>query len=667
MLSQKKWIILGCDEEKALQISKKYKISPLIASVILNRGITSDEEIEHYILKDESLFFDPFLMTDMEKAVDFIKNAVLKNTKIAVYGDYDVDGITSTYIIYDYLKSIGADVIYYIPDRADEGYGVNTGAISALKDKGVGLIITVDVGITAVLETEFAKECGIDIIITDHHTPKDVLPDAVAVINPKTDDNKYPNKELAGVGVAYKLVYALSGCNKEIMEKYSEAASIGTIADMVPLKGENRFIASFGLKKLKETRNPGLLALMKVARIDKTQITSSNISFGIAPRLNAAGRIASAAVSVDLFLEKDKEKAFETATCLDEDNKNRQAEEHAIMLEAEEIINENKLYNDDVIVVAKKGWHHGVIGIVSSKITEKYYKPSTVISINDDGSAKASGRSISGFNLFDALSECSDSLLKFGGHDLAAGFSLLEEKIGEFRNKINEYAKEVMTEDILTPKLTIDAMLSPEDITCELASDMDILEPFGIGNKTPVFCIENSTVASSRMHKSGKHVFLNLEKSRKKVDAPAFNMGHRIGGILPGEHISVAGTININRFRGIDNVQFIIKDFKKCDKSVITEDALRIVFICIKNFVGKNIFHFKLGELKEKINSAGCNLGISKIKIALDIFKELELLSADFNRDMVSVTRGKNFYSKCSLEDSLIYKKETAKNNEDKE
>lgn len=662
MTKEKKWIVLDCDKTRAMQISEKYNISPFIASVILNRGITSDDEIENYISKDDKLFFDPYLMTDMEKGVECIKSALADGIKIAVYGDYDVDGITSTYIVYDYLKSCGADVIYYIPDRADEGYGVNKEAILRLKGAGVGLIVTVDVGITAVEETEFAKENGIDIIITDHHTPKEILPKAAAVINPKTPGNKYPNTELAGVGVAYKLIYALSGCDEKIMKKYSEAASIGTIADMVPLKGENRFIASYGLENLRDTQNTGLLCLMEASGIEKTQIVSSNISFGIAPRLNAAGRIASASVSVDLFLEENKEKAYEIAASLDEANKLRQAEEYAIMEEAEEIINQKRLYENDVIVVSKDGWHHGVIGIVSSKITEKYYKPSAVISINPDGSAKASGRSISGFNLFDALSECATCLTKFGGHDLAAGFSLEKDNIDIFSEKINEYAKKVMTEDILTPKLVIDAVISPEDISCSVASELEILEPFGIGNKVPIFCVEESTVSGVRMHKSGKHAFMTLEKGKIKFDAPAFNMGDSAGKYSPGEKISVAGMLNINSFRGTDSVQFIVKDIKECDKSTINEDTLRGVFVCIRNCIGKNIFRLRLNELKERVNQEGYIIGLTKLKTALEIFKELELVTYEIAGDELSLTRGKNFYSKCKLEGSKTYNKEMLSN-----
>jgi len=421
---------------------------------------------------------------------------------------------------------------------------------------------------------------------------------------------------------------------------------------------DSQSFASYGLENLKSTDNVGLSALIEVAGIDKSQINSSNISFGLAPRINAAGRIASACISVELLLEKDKEKALSIATCLDEDNKTRQAQEHRILEEAEEIINRDKLYDDNVIVVANKGWHHGVIGIVSSKITEKYYKPSTVISINDDGSAKASGRSIAGFNIFDALSNVSHTLVKYGGHDLAAGFSLDKDKIDDFRKAINDYSKDILTKEVLTPKLVIDAVVTPEEISCSTAAELDILEPFGIGNKTPVFCIEDTTVRSNRMHKSGKHAFLTLEKNKLSFDAPSFNVDEKTASLIQGEKVSAAGTISINSFRGMDNVQFVIKDIKTCDNSVIDEDTLRQVFVCIKNYIAKNIFRFKLGDFKTLLHNSGCKLGITKIKTALDIFKELELLKYTVESDNISLTRDKNYYSKCNLEDSKTYLEE---------
>jgi len=655
LIKNKKWIVLNSNINEISRISNKFNISPLIASVIINRGITNDDDISNYLSKDISLLLDPFLLTDMDKAVLSIKKALNNKTKIAVYGDYDVDGITATYIVYDYLNSIGANVIYYIPDRSDEGYGVNISAIDHLKEKGVGLIITVDVGITAVEETKYAKNNGIDIIITDHHTPKEQLPQAIAVINPKTNNNKYPNSELAGVGVAFKLVCALANCDADIIKKYSEVASIGTIADMVPLSGENRIIASYGLGNLKSSKNVGLCSLMKVSGIDKSCITSSNISFGIAPRLNAAGRVASARTSVELLLENNSDRALLIAERLDEDNKVRQSEEFNILKEAEEIIEKNKLYNDNVIVVAKEGWHHGVIGIVSSKITEKYYKPSTVISINDDGTAKASGRSIAGFNLFDALSECSHTLIKFGGHDLAAGFSLNAQNIDLFRKTINNYADKIINDDILTPKLNIDAIINPSNISCAVATDIEMLEPFGIGNKVPIFCVEDAVVSSVRIHKSGKHAFLTLNKNHTTFDAPAFNMANAFGNLSPGEHLSIAGMIKINSFKGTDSVQFVAKDIKMFDNTSINDDSLRCVFMCIKESVARNIFKVKLSELKDMAAQKNCIISITNIKICLKIFEELELVFSELNGENIYIKRGKNFYSKCNLEDSEAY------------
>ncbi len=656
MINNKKWIVLDYDREKAVQISKKYNISPLIASVILNRGITSDEAIAGFISKDKSSFHDPYLLSGMNTAVSFIKKAVSDKRKIAVYGDYDVDGITSCYIVFDYLKSIDADVMYYIPDRASEGYGVNKNAIDELKQKGVSLIITVDVGITAVEEALYAKECGLDIIITDHHTPKEHLPDAIAVINPKKDGDMYPNKELAGVGVAYKLIYAMSGCDDEILRKYSQAAAIGTIADMVPLRDENRFIASYGLNELKTSSNVGLNALIEISGINKSRISSANISFALAPRLNAAGRISSATSSVELFLEKDKSRAVKMAIELEDANKIRQSEEHTILEEAEEIIQRDKLYNDNIIIVAKENWHHGVIGIVSSKITEKYYKPSAVISINEDGSAKASGRSVAGFNLFDALSSCNEYLTKFGGHELAAGFSLEKENINIFRKKINEYSKDILTEEMLTPKLIIDGIIPPEDISCSTAEQIDILEPFGIGNRTPLFAVNDALVKSNRVHKTKKHSFFTLEKNRVRFDAPAFNTCEDVASICEGEYICAAGNLNINSFRGIDTVQFVIRDIKS-EADSPSDDELRSIFAAIRDYVSKSIFRFKLNDLKKQLMQKGLNTEISKIKTALIIFKELELVISNIQNSNITIKRGKNFYSKCELEGSATYRR----------
>ncbi len=655
MSVKKKWIVNEVDSQLISNISEKFNISKILAKAIVNRGYTDDDSIAEYISTNKSQFHNPFLLKGMDEAVKLINNFAKDGKKIAVYGDYDVDGITSTYILYDYLKSVGANVIYYIPDRASEGYGLNTRAIDGLKSENTEMIVTVDVGITAVSEVEYAKEKGMEIIITDHHTPMDILPPASAVINPKVCV-EYPFSELAGVGVAFKLVYALSGCNDEVIDKYSGVACIGTIADMVPLKGENRFIASYGLKKLSESDNYGLNALIEVCGIDKKQITSSNIGYGLAPRMNAAGRIASASTSVELLLAKNKAEAMTIACTLDEGNKARQTEEQKIFDEAIEIIEKDKLFLDNVIIVANKDWHHGIIGIVSSKITEKYYKPSAVLSIGDDGCAKASGRSIKGFNIFDALSECSEYLLKFGGHELAAGFSLKSEDIDTFRKKINQYSESIMTEEILTPKLMIDSEISVSDINHSLIGELKILEPYGIGNKTPVFSIEDVNVKSIRQSQSGKHAFVGYEKGKTYVDSPAFNLVEKTSEYSSGDIVSIAGNLNINSFRGVDSPQFIVKDICPGDKSKYTIDNLRYVFVCLKNYIEKGKYSFSLHELSGDLKKNGkCTFGSVRLKNIFRIFDEAGLINSKITGEIVNISKGEIYSGKCHIEDSPTF------------
>ncbi len=657
MKLHKKWLVSTQDNELLRHICAEFDISPIVAKILVNRGITTDKDIFEFLNININQFTDPFLLDGMDKAIVRINDALLSNEKITVYGDYDVDGITATYLLYDYLKKSNANVEYYIPDRANEGYGMNNSAIDTLRSGGTGLIITVDVGITAIEETNYAKSHGIDVIITDHHTPLDTLPDAVAVINPKISTDKYPNPHLAGVGVAYKLVYALSGCDKEVLDYYSEAACIGTIADMVPIIGENRFIAAYGLKNLSETKNKGLNALFEVSGIDKNSgITSANISFGIAPRLNAAGRIASAKSSVRLFLTEDDFEAKELAIYLDESNKTRQNEEQSILDEAIKIIEKNKLYENNVIIVSGKGWHHGVIGIVSSKITEKYYRPSAVISFDENGTGKASGRSIPGFNLFNALSECNDFLLKYGGHELAAGFSVSKACLEAFSNAINSYAADVMTEDIMIPKLSIDAELEPKDITAGLIKEINNLEPFGIGNKTPVFCLCNSVVVNIRTHKSGKHAFLTLKKSSFHFEAPAFNMADSVSGFETGDCVDISGTLSVNNFQGVSNPQFIIRDILPGPATSINVLNLRQIFMCLKAYIVSGKDKFKLSEFSKCLKqNYGCCFGKSRLKISFDIFQELDLIKCKYENDFVTISKSAMFDQKCNIEKSELF------------
>lgn len=652
----KKWIFPKRDKDSALHISEKYHVHRVVAEIMAARGFECDDITADFLNKSK-VFYDPFLLSDMDKAVSVINKAVAEKKHIAVYGDYDVDGITSTYILYDYLKNGGADVIYYIPDRVEEGYGINNAAIDYLKDCGVELIITVDVGITALNEVEYAKSLGIDVIVTDHHTLKEDLPKAAAVINPKITASGYPFDSLAGVGVAFKLVYALSECSEEIFDKYCDIAALGTIADMVPLCGENRYIASVGTEKLKHTSNIGLQALMNACSVTSEGVNSASIGFMLAPRLNSAGRIAKAEASVELLLEKDYEKALCRAEELNEFNRLRQAEEQKIFDEAIEIIKSNSYENDNFILVEKEDWTHGVIGIVSSKITEKYYRPSAVVSINADGTGKASGRSISGINLFNALTECRDSLLKFGGHELAAGFTVAAGKADELRKDLNNYCEALMTEEISSPHINIDAVIRLEDICMGTINALDVLEPYGVGNKTPIFCIKDALVKSIRYTQNKKHAFFTLSDGTAVKELPIFSNPELAERFREGDYISVAGVMSVNTFRGITSAQLVVKDIHYSEKNYrINRDILSEIFTAVKAVIKNEPVAVSTRNPRPMyIHGRRICLNRFQTETALKIFDELKILDIETRDGTVIIRKGINFNSKTRLTDSATY------------
>lgn len=657
MSKQKKWIIPDIDMEKALRISKELNISLLAAKILCSRGFSYENAVK-FLNVDENIFHNPFLLNDMEKAVRRINSALENNEKIAVYGDYDVDGITSTYILYDYLKSRGGDVIYYIPDRITEGYGMNTGAIDIFSNKGVQLIITVDVGITAFKETEYASSLGIDIVITDHHSLKEELPNAVAVVNPKITKAGYPFDSLAGVGVAFKLIYALSGLDKEIFNKYCAITAIGTIADMVSLKDENRYIASVGIESLKTISNPGIRAILQVAGLNMNDLSSSDISFGIAPRLNAAGRMADASESVELLLESNKEKALQRAEKLDEYNRKRQSEEQIIFDEALKIISENHYYNDDFILVAKEGWANGITGIVSSKLTEKFYKPSAVVSINPDGSGKASGRSIKGINLFEILTLCSEDLLKYGGHELAAGFTVKEGMIDSFRENINKQISACLTPEISTPSIDVDCEISLSDISLENAHSLEALEPYGIDNATPLFCIYNLMITSIRYTQNKKHAFITVSDSIANRELPAFSMVNTVKSFNVGDYINVAGSLGINSFKGKTHAQFIIRDIHSSElNKCVSESELRVIFSDIRSKITRGINTFDKRVAISISNRKKSEILSPKIQTALKVFSELNILNVTSTEDGYNISEGVNFKIKNNLSSSETFVK----------
>jgi len=653
----KNWAIPKIDFADALRISEMLNVSMLCAKILCARGFGYDDA-KKFLKADCDTFHNPFLLNDMQKAVDRINLALDSKEKIAVYGDYDVDGITATYILYDYLSNLSADVVYYIPDRTTEGYGINKGAIDNLKKMGVSLIITVDAGITATEEIDYSNSVGVDVIVTDHHALKETLPDAIAVINPKIADASYPFDSLAGVGVAFKLIYAHSGMDNDIFLKYCDIVAIGTIADMVPLRDENRYITAIGIKKLQHTDNIGVKALIEVAGLKPDTISSTDVSFSIAPRLNAAGRMSHAEISVELLLEKNQKNALERARDLDSCNRERQNEEQKIFFEAMEIIENNNLDKNDFIVVAQSGWAHGVIGIVSSKITDKFYKPSAVISINDDGTGKASGRSIKGINLFDALNDCSEHLVRFGGHELAAGFTVECNKLDEFSHSISEYVRNHLTTDISVPTIDIDCEIEPEDITLAEIESLRILEPYGIDNRTPVFCINDLRVESVRYTQNRKHAFLTVSKNGIKYEFPAFSMADDMKDFSKGDFVSVAGTLGINSFRGVTSAQFVIRDIRYSELSKkVTESELRTIFIGLRSVFSDNTCTVKKSDCIHLDNHTKLKIKSPKFSTALTIFKELEIISFQETESGYVIQKGSNFSVKINLTDSDTYRK----------
>lgn len=553
-------------------IINEFKVSPVTAGVILNRGLGSIENIKKFLNPGINDFYDPFLIRDMDIAVERIIKAISGKERIIIYGDYDVDGITSTSILFSFLKDFAKNVDFYIPDRLEEGYGLSKYAIDKITAMGVDLIVTVDCGITAVDEVKYIKELGVDIIITDHHECKEVIPAALAVVNPKRKDCSYPFKELAGVGVVFKLVQALASKlgASGVIERFIEIAAMGTVADVVPLIDENRVIVKYGLERIAKTNNFGIRALINVAGLQGKQITSTSIGFILAPRINAAGRVGNARRGVELFLCKEKETAEQIAFELDQDNKARQQTENVILNDAiEMVLNNPEINSQKVLVLASEGWHHGVIGIVSSRITEKFYKPAILISLDGD-EGKGSGRSISGFNLFDGLMHCSHLLDKFGGHELAVGLSIFKENIEEFRNEINAFADTVIMEDF-QPKVQIDAQISKDDFKLTLANEMKMLEPYGMANPHPIFLYSGLKVVDYKTVGEDKHLKLRVEDSDLYIDAIAFNFGEIAPKIDAFDKIDVACSIEINTWNGQEKMQLNIKDLKTSEEIVFKE------------------------------------------------------------------------------------------------
>nr|MBQ8244544.1 single-stranded-DNA-specific exonuclease RecJ [Oscillospiraceae bacterium] len=532
--------------------------APLAAMVLASRGIKDSAQAHDYLDCNTPLL-DPFLMTDMDLAAGRVGLAMARGEKIAVFGDYDVDGITSTCLLTSFLRSHGVNCVSYIPGRLEEGYGLNPIAIHQLNREGVNLIITVDCGITAVAEAELCRELGIDLVITDHHECKEVLPYAAAVVDPHRPDGGYPHKNLSGVGVAFKLAAALAGDQEEVLREYADMVCLGTVADVMPLQGENRVFVSRGLELLSHTKRPGIAALMEESGCDPKTISASSIGFMLAPRINAAGRMGQIELAVELFLTDDPLRAKEVAKALCDLNRQRQAVESEIYAQAVSMLPAGQ--PPEAIVLADESWHQGVVGIVASRIAEEYACPAFLICL-DGEHGKASSRSHGGFNLFSSLTALSPLLESYGGHELAAGFTITRSNIPEFRRQICALAAGFYSDDTPRTSLDVDCAIPAELLTISNIESLSVLEPCGNSCPKPVLMMKNLLIDRITMVGSGRHMRLRLRSGRHGLNAIYFSATPESVSIQLGDVVDIAFTPQVNEFRGERSVQMNVLDIR---------------------------------------------------------------------------------------------------------
>ncbi len=640
------WSVRQIDENLVSQLKNALNLPYFLLKVLVSKGFESCESIEKYLECNIKQLADPYLLKDMDKAVSRIRKAISNGEKIMIFGDYDVDGVTSVATLMRYLASKGANVDYYIPERVSEGYGLNKNAIDKFLIQNVSLIITVDSGITAHEEIHYANQKGIDVVVTDHHECRDVLPDAIAVINPHRQDSEYPFCDLAGVGVVFRLVCALED-NKNLLSifsKYSDIVALGTVADVMPIIDENRVIVKLGLKALENTKTEGLKSLVEQSfserrNAKRKNLTASSIGFTLAPRINAAGRIGDVNKAVALLTTDNKGEADNIALYLCAVNRERQLIENKIFEQAVSIIeNSHDFDNDKVIVLASDLWHIGVIGIVASKLTERYKLPSILISC-DNNEGKGSGRSVAGFNINEALCECKDLLIKYGGHELAAGLSIEKDNIDVFRKRINQYAKKTFDFDNVKTYIDANFEITTSDITVENAKQIQSLEPFGLQNPVPVFCIRNAKIKEIYSIGEGKHTKLILEQNGICVTAVYFGMPQEEFSFAAGSFADFMCTVELNDFRGNLTVQVLIKDVQMQEEELRKKENLENVFqkildgnyACSREHIPE-LSHFKASfvYLKRKImqTDKSCHF---------DIWQSAQSISNEYNLPVSSL------------------------------
>ena len=650
-MAYKKWKIADADKERASQLSEKFNIDPVVAFLLVSRGIKSDIEVSDF-LASSCEFADPFSLKDMDKAVERIEQAIDFGEKITVYGDYDCDGVTSTALLLMLLRNMGADADYYIPSRLEEGYGLHNAAIDKLHADGTQLIITVDNGVSAIEEAEYIRALGMDLIVTDHHQIGDALPNAVAVINPHRKDNDISFRELAGVGVAFKLACALYGDTEDMLDQFSDLVAIGTIADVATLTGENRGLVRAGLEMLNSGARASIRALKKAAGWEDKKFSSVDVTYFISPRVNAAGRVDTASRAVELFITEDFDDALFKAEQLNLDNTHRQQIEQEIFENVkQQAIDDPALVKSRVIVISGENYHHGVVGLVASRVLEEYGKPVIILGTDENGVARGSARSVDGFNIYEAISACSDLLIQYGGHVKAAGLSLKADKVGEFRKRINEFALDNCS---ATPvqTLNIDCKLSPFYLDVELAKSLAALEPFGEGNPEAVFALSGLTISSVTPIGSGKHIRLECEKKGKKLRIVKFGCSEDKFPFAVGDKIDAAVNISVNPYNGREYLSIKAVDIRK---SGINVDKYFSEKACCELFeLGKNndpsvypsreicsaVYRFlkSKGEWRfgfDELYFALENITYGQLKFALKAFEESGLIKDE--NDVISV------------------------------
>lgn len=656
--------------------------APLAAMVLASRGIGDDRQARAYLDCNAPLL-DPFLMTDMDKAAGRVGLAMSRGEKIAVFGDYDVDGITATCLLTDFLRRHGADVVSYIPGRLEEGYGLNPIAIHQLHAEGVKLIVTVDCGITAVSEAELCKQLGIDLVITDHHECKQTLPAAVAVVDPHRCDGGYPHKNLSGVGVAFKLASALCGSQETVLEEYADMVCLGTVADVMPLQGENRVFVARGLESLAHTKRPGIAALMAECGCAPETVSASSIGFMLAPRINAAGRMGQIDLAVELFLTDDPDKAAEAARGLCELNRQRQAVESEIYRQAVSMLPMGK--PPEAIVLADESWHQGVVGIVASRIAEEYACPTFLICL-DGEHGKASSRSHGGFNLFASLSALSPLLESYGGHELAAGFTISRANIPEFRRQICALAAQYYTDDVPRTVLDVDCAVFPELLTLHNVDSLQMLEPCGNGCPKPVLMMKNLTIDRISMVGGGRHMRLRLCSGHTYLNAIYFSANPQTVSIQPGDLVDVAFTPQVNEFRGTRTVQMNVIDIRpscnaEClpdaapyrdmqrgnltsgEAAALLPDRKMLALVWRYLDAANPVQESPMCLCRKIVRWSGQPLNLGQMLTCLDIFRDVGLLTVQRQHKYVSIRltpgEGKADLSRSQTMQRLLHAKES--------